>query len=135
MVPVNEIATLCGGGSPLERLPREILRHIASYLYNPLALTQEDRLAWGVFSSFGDNLPSRRQGLVDLVALGSTSKALWSEVRPSLLRCIRVADEERLRTVVASKDDWGKHVRSIVVDMSLFEGDERQSWDRGRNPW
>jgi hypothetical protein len=72
---------------------------------------------------------------VDLVALGSTSKALWSEVRPSLLRCIRVADEERLRTVVASKDDWGKHVRSIVVDMSLFEGDERQSWDRGRNPW
>lgn len=121
--------------SPISRLPSEIVRTICSMLYDPLRMTQEDRFAWNIFSSFGDNPPARRQGLADLVAFGSTEKAIWSEVRPSLFRCIRVADDEHLNAVVAAKDDWGKHVRSIVIDMSLFESDERQSWDRGRNPW
>ena len=121
--------------NPFERLPCEIIQSIISNLYDPMRMTQADRFAWNIFSSFGDNPPSRRQSLADLVAFGSTNKAIWSEVRPHLFRCIRVADDEHLEAVVASKDDWGKHVRSMVIDMSLFESDERQLWDRGRNPW
>lgn len=124
-LPANMITTL----------PSEILQNIAAYLYAPLRMTQADRFAWNIFSSFGDNPPSRRQGLADLVSLGATCRALWSEVRPSLFRCIRVADDEHLEAIITAKDDWAKHVRSIVIDMSLFESDERQTWDRGRNPW
>lgn len=121
----------------IAQLPSEIIQNIISHLYDPLRLTQADRLTWNIFSSFGDNLPSRREGLTDLVAFGMTGKALWREVRPSLFRCIRVADEGSLAEVTAPENGWAKHVKSLIVDMSLFEENEVEEGQAAplRNPW
>jgi hypothetical protein len=128
MVPI-EIPSFEPRQSALFKLPRELISHIGSFLYNPLELTQDDRLSWNIFASFGDNESDRRQELSDLINFGSSCRAIWKEVRPIMFRCIRTPEIDKINEVIERHNDWGRHVKSLIIDLSAFEDEVR------RNPW
>lgn len=102
-------------------LPREVLRTIALHIYDPLELTQQDRLseykclqalrtAWGIFSTV-DMHQERQDALTSLIAFGMTCRKVRREVRVVQFRCIRTPTVQHLETVVQNRDTWGRYVK------------------------
>ncbi|KAL1412617.1 hypothetical protein Q8F55_000364 [Vanrija albida] len=102
-------------------LPREVIRAIAVHIYDPLELTQQDRLTWGIFSTV-DMHEERQDALFSLIALGDTCRKVRREVRVILFRCIRIPTV--WHAYEAAKYDWAPFVRSIIIDLTMFDLDE-----------
>ncbi|WWD21861.1 hypothetical protein CI109_106349 [Kwoniella shandongensis] len=110
----------------LADLPREVLRLIALRLYDPLELTQQDRLTWGIFSTV-DMHQERQDDLATLVALGWTCRKIRREVRRILFNCVRIPSVEHAEELVRNKDGWATYVKSIIIDLTMFDLDEDAS--------
>lgn len=111
-----------GNCPPLLRLPQEILQLLASFLYDPLRITQEERLSWNIFSSLCDNLPERTFELCDLISFSVCNKTIWEAVRPSLYRCIRISEWEQLERIRhQDAAEWRPFVKSLIFDCGIFE--------------
>lgn len=94
----------------LTSLPGHLIREIGLHLYNPLHLTQQDRLTWSIFSTV-DMDPPREQGLNDLVNLSLTCSKVRRDLRRIFFRCVRVHGLEKARELIEHRDDWGRDVK------------------------
>ncbi|KAL7423960.1 hypothetical protein Q5752_001545 [Cryptotrichosporon argae] len=105
-------------------LPREVIRNIVNQLYDPLELTQQDRLTWGIFSTV-DMHQEREDCLLSLVAFGSTCRRVRREVRATIFRCIRISSTAHAHEVVRNRGGWARYVRSMIVDLTMFDDARR----------
>ncbi|WVQ75334.1 hypothetical protein IAR50_004951 [Cryptococcus sp. DSM 104548] len=109
----------------LADLPREVLSVIALAIYDPLELSQQDRLTWGIFSTV-DMHEERQESLRSLIHLGLTCRKIRREVRPILFTCVRVGSVESAEEMIQNHATWGVYVRSIIIDCSMFEAQATQ---------
>ncbi|WWC87408.1 uncharacterized protein L201_002297 [Kwoniella dendrophila CBS 6074] len=103
-------------------LPREVIRLIALKIYDPLELTQQDRLTWGIFSTV-DMHQERQDDLASLISLGMTCRKIRREVRRIQFTCIRIPGVEWAEEVIRNSDGWPRYVKSIIIDLSMFDSD------------
>ncbi|ORY23801.1 hypothetical protein BCR39DRAFT_342552 [Naematelia encephala] len=104
-------------------LPREVIRNIALHIYDPLYLTQQDRLTWGIFSTV-DMHQERQDDLASLVSFGSSCRRARREVRVVLFRCIRTPTVNHVEEVIRNRRGWAKYVRSVIVDLTMFDSED-----------
>ncbi|ODN91375.1 hypothetical protein L198_05887 [Cryptococcus wingfieldii CBS 7118] len=107
----------------LPDLPREVLSVIALAIYDPLELSQQDRLTWGIFSTV-DMHEERQESLRSLIHLGLTCRKIRREVKPLLFTCVRVGTVECAKEMIENYATWGVYVRSIIIDCSMFEAQQ-----------
>ncbi|WVW79020.1 hypothetical protein I302_100983 [Kwoniella bestiolae CBS 10118] len=103
-------------------LPREVIRLIALKIYDPLELTQQDRLTWGIFSTV-DMHQERQDDLASLISLGMVSRKIRREVRRILFTCVRVSGVHWAEEVIENRDGWARYVKSIIIDLTMFDSD------------
>ncbi|UOH82149.1 hypothetical protein LQV05_004842 [Cryptococcus neoformans] len=105
------------GAMSLADLPCEIIRMIARTIYDPLKITQKDRL----------NMDRDRQNSLNvLIALGMTCRKIRREVKGILFTCVRVHDQDKGVELIEHRDTWGIYVRSIIIDLSMFDNSSDQ---------
>ncbi|WVR04236.1 hypothetical protein IAU60_001236 [Kwoniella sp. DSM 27419] len=119
------------GANPFPRitindLPREVIRLIALRIYDPLEITQQDRLTWGIFSTV-DMHQERQDDLAALIALGQVSRKIRREVRRILFTCVRIPSIEHAEELIENKDGWARYVKSIIIDLNMFDLDDNAS--------
>ncbi|WRT65261.1 uncharacterized protein IL334_002204 [Kwoniella shivajii] len=103
-------------------LPREMIRLIALRIYDPLELTQQDRTTWGIFSTV-DMHQERQDDLASLISLGTVCRKIRREVRRVLFTCVRVSGVSWAEEVIENRDGWAKYVKSIIIDLTMFDSD------------
>ncbi|WWC58935.1 uncharacterized protein I303_101480 [Kwoniella dejecticola CBS 10117] len=103
-------------------LPREVIRLIALKIYDPLELTQQDRLTWGIFSTV-DMHQERQDDLASLISLGMVSRKIRKEVRRILFQCVRVSGVHWAEEVIQNREGWARYVKSIIIDLTMFDSD------------
>ncbi|WVQ68712.1 uncharacterized protein L199_006921 [Kwoniella botswanensis] len=107
-------------------LPREVIRLIALKIYDPLELTQQDRLTWGIFSTV-DMHQERQDDLASLISLGMVCRKIRREVRRILFTCVRVSGVDWAEEVIENRDGWARYVKSIIIDLTMFDSDPDES--------
>ncbi|OCF76392.1 hypothetical protein I204_02087 [Kwoniella mangroviensis CBS 8886] len=103
-------------------LPREVIRLIALKIYDPLELTQQDRLTWGIFSTV-DMHQERQDDLASLISLGMVCRKIRREVRRILFTCVRVSGVHWAEEIIGNRDGWARYVKSIIIDLTMFDSD------------
>ncbi|WVF70389.1 hypothetical protein IAT40_005179 [Kwoniella sp. CBS 6097] len=110
-------------GLTITDLPREVIRHIALEIYDPLEMTQQDRLTWGIFSTV-DMHQERQDDLWTLISLGQVCRKIRREVRRILFTCVRIPSVEHAEELISNRDGWARYVKSIIIDLNMFDLDD-----------
>lgn len=102
--------TVTHNAMSLADLPCEVISMIARTIYDPLTITQKDRLTWGIFSTV-DMDQDRQNSLDTLIALGMTCRKIRREVKGILFTCVRVHDQDKGLELIEHRETWGIYVR------------------------
>ncbi|KAE8543357.1 hypothetical protein D1P53_000062 [Cryptococcus gattii VGV] len=116
MIPLKDYTVTLNAMSLVD-LPCEVISMIARTIYDPLTITQKDRL----------NMDQDRQNSLDtLIALGMTCRKIRREVKGILFTCVRVHDQDKGLELIENRETWGIYVRSIIIDLSMFDNTSDQ---------